>query len=361
MIKINLQLFSDAGEKTEKPTSKRREKAREEGQVAKSMEINSAFLFIFMFMTLHVSGSYLYRNVLDLFKNVYSVYFHKRDIYTVRLMNRLFLEISISMIKILIPIFIVSFILGLIVNILQIGWKVTWKPLKPNFKRINPLSGFKKMFSLRSIVELVKSILKLVIIGSVVYGFIHEQIKNIKGLLNMNYEQVLSYTGNIVVSMALRIGVIYIFIAALDYAYQRYEHEKSLKMTKQEIKEEYKQAEGDPQIKAKIKQKQREISMRRMMQDVPKADVVITNPTHFAVAVMYKADGENAPIVLAKGQDYMAKRIREIAKEHKIQIVENKPLARTLYSTTEIGQEIPPDLYQAVAEILAYVYSLKNS
>jgi flagellar biosynthetic protein FlhB len=256
--------------------------------------------------------------------------------------------------------FLVALLAALIVNYAQVGILFTMETLKIKGDRINPLSGFKRIFSLRSAVELVKSIIKILIVGWVAYSYLKSKTDDVLKLIDTDLMDVLFFIGDAAFTVALRICMAMIILGFADYLYQRFDYEKSLKMTKQEVKEEYKQMEGNPEIKSKIKQKQRQISLKRMMQDIPKADVVITNPTHFAVALKYDAEKAAAPIVVAKGQDYIALRIKQIAAENRVQIVENKPLARTLYSTVDIGQAIPPDLYQAVAEILAFVYNLKN-
>jgi len=260
------------------------------------------------------------------------------------------------------PMFAVALIVGLVVNIVQVGWMVTTKPLKPKFSKLNPIKGFKKIISLTSLVNLVKSILKLLIIGTVVYSIIRNMMDNLlPHLLWMEaWESVLAL-GNVVINMGLAVGALMLFVAALDTAYTRWKHEKDLKMTKQEVKQEWKNQEGDPQVKGKIKQKMREASMRRMMQNVPQADVIITNPTHYAVALKYDLLGAlTAPILVAKGVDYTAKRIRELGIEHDIHIVENPPLARAIYAQVEVDKEIPEELYVAVAEIMAYVFQLKG-
>jgi len=258
------------------------------------------------------------------------------------------------------PLMLLSLAVGLVVNIFQVKWHPTLKPLMPKFSKLNPISGLKRMFSMRSVLELVKSLAKLGIIGWAVYTMIASRMEDLFILLDMPILSALMLIGNLAVDLGLMVGALYLLIAAADYAYQRYKHTKDLKMTKQEVKEEYKQTEGNPQIKGKIRQKMREISMRRMMAEVPGADVIITNPTHYAVALKYEKDSLSAPLCVAKGVDFLAKRIREVAVENKVEIVEDKQLARAIYNTVDIGREIPPELYQAVAEILAFVYRLKN-
>jgi flagellar biosynthetic protein FlhB len=233
--------------------------------------------------------------------------------------------------------------------------------LQIKLNRLNPLSGLKRIFSVRSLTELIKSIFKIVVVGIIGFSYLKGEVVNMLKTMDMDVVSIAAYIGVTATNVAIRMCIALLILGVLDYGYQWWEYEKNLRMTKQEIKEEYKQTEGNPEIKSKIKQKQRQISLRRMMQSVPEADVVITNPTHYAVAIKYDIKISDAPVVLAKGQDYMALKIKEKAKENGIEIVENKSLARALYSTVEIGEKIPPDLYQAVAEVLAFVYGLKNS
>jgi len=275
-------------------------------------------------------------------------------------MQKLIVYIFGQILIIIAPMLIVSFSVGIITNLVQVGWKPTTKPLKPKFSRLNPMSGFKRLFSMKSMFELLKSIVKLTIIGVIIYNIVKNELNHIQELLNMEILQAAIYIGNLIIDIGLSVGLYFIFIAIADFAYQKFNLHKELKMTKQEVKEEYKNSEGNPEIKGKIKQKMRESSMRRMMQDVPQADVIITNPTHYAVALKYDKEKAQAPIVVAKGEDHLARKIKQVAKENNVEIVENKYLARTLYATVDIGKEIPPELYQAVAEVLAFVYNLKN-
>ncbi len=261
---------------------------------------------------------------------------------------------------IVLPVFAAGVFIVFVCDVVQVKWKPTTKPLKPKFSKLNPVSGFKKFLSLNSLVELVKSVLKLAVVGYVVYKYIVDEISQIFILYNISLNQAIGLIGKIVTDLGIRIALLYMLIAFLDYVYQKRKFKKDMKMTKQEVKDEYKNQEGDPQIKGKQKQKMREASMRRMMQQLPEADVVITNPTHYAVAIKYDAEKYDAPYVIAKGEDYLAQRIKDVAKENDIEIVENKPLARMLYANVEVGGLIPPELYQSVAEVLAFVYHLKG-
>ncbi|MDA3845002.1 MAG: flagellar biosynthesis protein FlhB [Vallitaleaceae bacterium] len=360
LISMNLQFFAEdgAGEKTEQPTSKKKEKAREDGRVAKSTEVTSAVLLFTMFSAFKIFGPASVEAMLELTGEMYRLFGIKT--IDVNYASSIIGYVVMTIIKILLPYFIVAVLVALVTNLAQVGWHPTMKPLEPKFNKFNPIEGFKRMFSMKSIIELIKSLLKIAFILAIVYN----SIKNYEELILMIYNlPLLDAYGmiiNICFDVGVKVGGFFLIIAAIDYAYQRYDLNKKLKMTKQEVKDEYKQSEGNPEIKSRIRQKMREASMRRMMQDLPIADVIITNPTHFAVAVQYDVSGFGAPIVLAKGADLMAARIREKAKEYDIEMVENRALARTLYYTVDIGDEIPPELYQVVAEILAMVYTLRD-
>ncbi len=359
-LSYNLQFFAAEDEgKTEKATPKKREDARKKGQVAKSIEINTAFLFLFAFSALKYLGPYMKRSLEDIFFDSFSRISSADVFFESVFMSRYMGYVFLSIMKIAGPVLIIIMVAGVIASYIQVGWHPTLEPMTPKFNKLNPISGLKRMFSTRSLMELAKALFKIAILTYVIYSRIKTELPTFLMLMDMSPEQILAYVASLVVSIGLRIAIIFLFMSAVDFAYQKYKHEDDIKMTKQEIKDEHKQSEGDPQIKSQIKQKMREMSMRRMMQSVPEADVIITNPTHYAVAIKYSPEKGLAPIVTAKGADYIAQKIKEKANEHDIQIVENKPLARTLYAVVDIGEEIPPELYQAVAEILAFIYSLK--
>lgn len=358
-IDINLSFFE--GDKTEQPTASKKEKARSEGQVALSKEVATAIIFIASFLALKVFAGYLYEGSIEIFYKNLTLIESIDDIFNINYINNLILFVMQRIFIICLPIFAVCLFFGLIVNLIQVGWKPSSKLLKPKLSAFNPVNGFKRIISVRSLVEFVKSLLKLAIVSIAIYSCLKDEVYQIQSLMFMDLFQGLLYIGNVCVNLGIKVGIYFILVAVLDYAYTRYSHNKKLKMTKQEVKDEHKMSEGDPQIKGKIRQKMREVSMRRMMQEIPNADVVITNPTHYAVALKYDNLTSRAPIVVAKGVDHLARRIKEIAKENNVEIVENRPLARTLYSTVDIGKEIPPELYQAVAEVLAFVYKLKNA
>lgn len=356
---INLQLFAEDG-KTEKATPKKRQDARKKGQVLQSREVSAALILILVFLCLRLFGGYIYGQLGMYFKRVFTVYTDPGFIFTAGFLPLFLNETLTVAAKVIAPVFIAALATGLIVEYAQVGFLFTLETLSFKFNRISPVSGFKRIFSTRAAVELFKSLIKISVIGLVVYIYLKGEANNVIKMMDMDIMNLAIYIGTICINLAVRICGILVFLGGIDYLYQWWEYEKSLKMTKHEVKEEYKQIEGNPEIKSKIKQKQRQISMRRMLADVPKADVIITNPTHYAVAIKYDANVSDAPLLTAKGQDFMALRIKETAKENGVEIVENKILARTIYETVEIGRAIPPELYQAVAEVLAFVYSLRE-
>ena len=353
---FDLQRFAEGEDKTEEPTEKRRKDAREKGQVARSQELNAAFVLLMGFFCLRILWEYIYTNISEY--TVY-IYTHLAQSTSIENIRELFIGIMLLLAKTSFPIMVAILIIGLGINIFQVGLVVSTQRLNINLGKLNPINGFGRIFSKRSLVELIKSIFKILIIGSFIYMYLKDQIPFMPYLMYFDLARSLEEIANIIFNMVFKVIAIIIVMGILDYAYQKWQTTQDLKMSKQEVKDEHKQMEGDPQIKGKIRRKQREMAMMRMMQEVPKADVIITNPTHLAVALMYK-QGMVAPLIIAKGQDLVADRIKQIAREHKITIVENKPLARALYAAAEVGDMVPNELYQAVAEVLAYVYRLKN-
>ena len=363
LLRIDLQLFAEGpgGEKTEKATSKKREDARKKGNVMKSVEVVTALILLVAFFTIRVTGGMIYDQISRFFDRVITKHSVAADNFTINGLYRLFIDGLITFIICAGPILAVVFITAFVANAAQVGFTFSTEPImfKPN--KLNPINGFKRMFSAKSLVNLIKSLAKVAVIGTLAYSYIRSRLESIMMLMRVTDIFAIVTIGlNIVFGLAFQVCVAMLILALFDYAYQWWQYEKDLKMTKQEVKEEYKQMEGDPKIKSKIKEKQRQISMQRMMSNVPKADVVITNPTHLAVAVKYDLEVADAPVVLAKGSDYVAFRIRQIAEESGVDIVENKPLAKSLYESTEVGDRIPVELYQAVAEVLAFVYNLRN-
>jgi flagellar biosynthetic protein FlhB len=356
-LQLDLQLF--AQEKTEKATPKKKQDSRKKGQVAKSMEIPGAFILFFSFLAMYLFSPFYKERIYKFFTVGFNEYLYW-DV-TAQNITTLFVQLIYEGLIFMSPIFIIVIVIAILGNFVQFGFLVSTDPLKPKLSKLNPIEGVKKIFGLRALVELLKSMIKLTVVGSVVYITLWNEIDTILKLSQMSLQDTLGYVANITVLLGMLIGLILIALSIFDYMYQKYEYEKNLKMSKQDIKDEYKKSEGDPLIKGKIREKQRRMAMQRMMQDIPKADVVITNPTHFAIAIQYDPSEMEAPIVLAKGMDFIALKIKEAAKEHGIVLMENKPLARALYDQVEIGGSIPHDLFQAVAEVLAYVYKLKGN
>ena len=365
---LDLQFFGEdgpGGEKTEEPTSKKLDDARKEGQVAKSQEICNAVSLIAMFLTLRFAGLGIGERFLENFRYVYSVI----PDYTKLIRGEIVLNdyagllriMIIRLLLIILPIFAIGVIVAFGTNMAQIKWMVTSKPLQPKLNKLSPMSGLKRMFSKKKLVDLALSIAKLAVIFGVVWSYIKDKFALVGLLYDMSIGAAVSEICHTVLDLGLRISIIYLLVAVLDLIYQRRKFHKDMMMTKQEVKDEYKNSEGDPQIKGKIRQKMQEASRRRMLQSVPEADVVITNPTHFAVALKYDSEIADAPVVIAKGQDFLAQKIKDEARNAGVEIVENKPLARMIYHNVDLGGKIPPELYQAVAEVLAFVYNLKES
>lgn len=359
-LRIPLQFFADSDEKTEEPTAKRKSEARKKGQVFKSVELNSAIVLLAVFICLKTFGLDLYKKVVEVVELTFNVYMIKEDLFTIKGIMSLGKELTVIFFSAMLPIFAFAALMGVISNLMQSGILFTVEPIKPKFSNINPAKGIKQMFSLKHTAEFfIKSILKIGVVAIIAYNAIKNNYISILNTVNLNASSIAQYIMGTIVDLGIQISAWLLGISLIDVVVQIRKHKKELRMTKQEIKEEYKQTEGNPQIKGKIRQKQRQMAVNRMMKEIPKADVVITNPTHFAVAIRYAPEESDAPTVIAKGQDYVALRIKEIAKENKVEIVENKALARTLYASVDIGEPIPEELYQAVAEILAYVYSIK--
>ncbi|MDR5658251.1 flagellar biosynthesis protein FlhB [Serpentinicella sp. ANB-PHB4] len=356
---INLQLFSE--EKTEKPTPKKRKESREEGQVLQSKEINSALVLLGAFASLYLFSNFIGSSMKSFTVLLYENYLSVNYEFSQGAINRIYMMTILNMFKIVLPIGMLCLVIGVLSSYVQVGYLFTLKPLKPKLSKLNPIQGFKKLFSMKSLIELIKSILKIILVGFFVYRYAINNISTIMSLIGTEIQISINTIINVTTNIAMRAGAALIAIAIIDYLFQKYDYEKNLKMSKHEIKQEHKQTEGNPEIKSKIKEKQRQMSMSRMMQEIPKADVIITNPTHFAVAIIYNPKEFSAPRVVAKGQDLIAQNIKKIAGEHSIPVVENKPLARTLYSVVDIGDSIPPDLYESVAEVLAYVYQLNET
>lgn len=366
ILPYNLQWFAndEGGEKTEPATQKKLEDARKEGKVAKSKELTAAFDLIVLFLVLKFFVGYVGNGLLEIFSFVYGNMddFVKvnRSYLSAQAVSGFLMNMILKWMMIVLPFFIFGIAITLLLSIFQVGWKVSAKPLEPKLSKFNPINGFKRIFSKDSIFNLFMSIVKIALIGIVAYNSLKDKENELFILYDMPLNQAIGLIGDIIIDTGLMISIVYLLVGIADFIYQRIKFRDEMKMSKQEIKDEYKNTEGDPQVKGQQKRRMQEASRRRMMQDVPKADVVITNPTHIAVALKYDPDVSPAPYLLAKGEEYVAKRIKEVAKENGIEIVENKPLARMIYANVDIGAEIPPELYHAVAEVLAMLYNAKH-
>lgn len=350
--------FYEGGDKTEDPTPHRLREARRKGQVFKSMELNSAINILGVMILLLVFSAVAFRG----FEDVFNVFFGTMLAIPITTLNVqvVFREAVMRYLVIMLPIFSVALVLGVASNLVQIGFLASTEQMSPQLNRLNPLEGFKKIISKKALFEMVKALLKIAIIGTVTYLFVQSRMNTMLLLVNQTAASSLKVFWNTMVTLGIIVGLVFLALAFMDYIFQRHEYKSSLKMSRKDIKDEYKQLEGDPLVRAKLREKQRQLARERMMQDVPTADVVITNPTHIAIALVYREGEYNAPRVVAKGVEVLAQRIREIAAEHDIAIVENPPVAQMLWKHTEIGEEIPIELYQAVAEIMAMVYQAKE-
>lgn len=368
LLKLNLQLFAKegaGGEKTEPATEKKLSDARKEGQVAKSRELGQAFALLALFVVLKVWVGTMGHNFMNGFRMNYSrmkemTTFVNGEI-SVKDFTRLINSNILQMALIVAPVFIAALVVAVVSDVMQVKWQPTSKPLRPKFSKINPISGFKRIFSKEKLIDLLKSLLKIILLGYLAYTTIRGEFAVLFALYDVELIRAVTIIGEIAINMGLKISAFYIVIGFADFGYQKWKFAEDMKMTKQEVKDEWKNAEGDPAIKGKQKQRMMEASRRRMMQAVPSADVVITNPTHFAVAVKYDVSVFDAPFVVAKGEDFLAARIKERAEEAGVEIVENKPLARMLYYNVDLGSPIPPELYQTVAEILAAIYNARQA
>lgn len=362
---LRLQFFAQegpGGEKTEEPTTKKLEDARKEGQVSKSQELTTAVGLMGLFLSLKLFTGMLGNRLMLSFSDAYGMIGTVgSEEFNQNTYGRLLQDGILTVLIAILPFLAVAFLIAFVSNVVQVKWKVTGKPLMPKLSKLDPIKGFKKIFSADKIMELIKALAKILVISVLAYTTIKDKIKNLYLLYQIGSVSAAAiYVGQEIIDLGVKISAFFLVIGFADLIYQKRKFKKEMRMTKQEVKDEYKQTEGDPQIKGRIRQKMREVSQRRMMQQLPEADVVITNPTHFACALKYDREVSSAPVLIAKGADYVAAKIKEVAKEHDIPIVENKPLARMLYYNVDLEQEIPTELYQMTAEVLSYVYSLKN-
>ena len=346
-------------ERTEKATAKKREEARKKGQVAISREVSSAMVMLASLGFFYFAGSWMFWSLSEIITRVYQNFGTLR-FDTINDASVFSMEVLDRMIRILIPFLLPLAVLGLAANILQVGLKFSSEAIAPKLNKLSPISGIKRLVSLKALVELAKSTLKLMFIGTIAFILVKNDLKYFPLLVQQEVGQILVFIARVSIKISFFVCLALVLLAVLDFLYQRWQYEQDLKMTKQEVKDEQKQTYGDPKVKSRIRSLQMEMARRRMMEAVPEADVVITNPTHFAIALKFNAEEMVAPRVLAKGAGHVAQRIREIAAEHQVPIVEDKPLAQALYKMVELGDYIPAELYRAVAEVLAYVYRLKG-
>ena len=345
------------GERTERATPKRREEARRQGQVPRSTELTHALVLLVGVGVLAALGGRMLRGLSELVR--VQLAGATASAVSVEGVYVLFQRLSMQILMVMLPLVLALILIGLSSNVLQVGFMVTARPLTPRWSAINPIEGFKRIFSLRSVTELVKALLKVGLIGLIAWTTVKADLEQLVPLIGADGTLLLSRVGAATVKLGLRVGAALLVLAILVYGYQRWEYERSIRMSRQEVEEEQKQQDGDPQVKSRIRQMQRQLSRRRMMTAVPTADVVITNPTHVAVALKYDRVTMAAPVVVAKGMRKLAQRIKETAREHHVPIVEDPPLARLLYREAELDRPIPVSLYQAVAQVLAHVWRLR--
>lgn len=344
-----------ADDRTEAPTPRRRQEARAKGQVARSHDLTSAVLLLAAFVGLYLFGPPLGRMLTAMIAAALSIEGPPADLGPVRY---LVLETGAELSRNLLPLLGAMFVIGVAVLFFQVGPLLTWQPITPSFAKINPLSGIMRLFSARSAMMAAINFLKLLFVAGVAYFTLAGSAAAVLGATGLDFQDIIVLTATLTFELGMKLAAALLILALLDLLWQRHRHERDLRMTKEEVKDELRSMEGDPHIRRRRRQLQLQLALQRLRKDVPKADVIVTNPTHFAVAIRYDAETMTAPKVVAKGADYVALRIRQIAAEYGIPMVERKPLARSLYETVEVGQYIPEKFYRAVAEILAYIYEL---
>jgi flagellar biosynthetic protein FlhB len=346
------------GEKTEKATARKREKSREEGQVANSREAASVAVMMTTLLVFYFGAGWMLEKVRAFMLSTFLMIENfDMTVGSLYLLMRLAIVETMTIIA---PLLLALLVAGVGINLVQVGWHPSTKTMEPKLSKLNPISGAKKLVSLKSLVELVKSCLKISLISYIAFRVVRDSFDQLISMGVTSIHSIIDLTGTIAMDIIWNVTIALILLAILDIAYQRYDNEKKMKMTKQEVKEENKNYEGNPQVKSRQRGLQRDIAMRRMMDAVPDADVILTNPTHVSVAIKYDALVSDAPMVVAKGAGVIALRIREIATENGVPILERPPLARELYRTVKLGSTVPKALYEAVAQILAFIYNLKS-
>ena len=359
LVPFNLQFFAQDPDRTEEATPRRKQEARKKGQVPRSNELNSIIVLLALFVILNFFGHWFYSGFVNYMTHFLSPDELNTELSDSNIRNVMFRH-GLIFLRLFLPLGLGALLMGVVINFIQVGPMFSLEPLKPKFSKLNPLTGLQRLFSAHGFLELAKSIIKLAIVVYFAFTTIRDHLFFFLDMARQTPFDVAMAIWRIIYQVAIKICLFLLVMAVFDYMYQRWEFRKSIRMTKREIKDEFKQTEGNPQIKNKIRQRQREIATRRMMQDVPKADVVITNPTHLAIALKYDSLKMSAPVVVAKGEGFIAQKIKEIAAASDVVLVENRPLAQAIYRTVDIGEAIPANLFQAVAEVLAYVYRLKR-
>lgn len=347
-----------SGDKTEEPTPHKLQEARKKGQIAKSKELTTAILVIVTYRVFAANATKMWQQIVDYAQSMFRMVENIASQLDMAYAQQLLMYTINNLLIIIMPILLVTFLVAVIVEVLQTQFVVSSEALTPKLDKLNPMNGLKRIFSMKGFIQILITLLKILIVAWIVWSVIKERIPLVITSLQMTPWNLMFFVGEMVMTMATKIGGFYLAIALLDYLYQKHEFHKSMMMTKQEVKEEYKRLEGDPTIKQAQRQKQREAAMRRQKGAVPNADVVVTNPVHLACAIRYNAELDKAPLLLAKGKRLIAEDIKRIAEENFVPVVENESLARSIYDTTEPGNTIPPDLYRPVAELLAFVYKL---
>ena len=344
---------SNGQEKTEKPTSKRRKDARKEGNVFQSRDAVTVVMLFGVFCILRLLLPLLYETIRDCMVYFFSAVGNENPLGT---SPHIYIYMVVAVIKCAMPALLASMVLGIIAHGVQTRFNVSFQSLRPKFSKMNPINGIKKMFGIKKLVDLAKNLIKIALLVVLLVNLLKTDLIEVSQMLDMQAYTSAIRMLQLVFELVVKVCVAFAVVAFFDYLYQRWDYENNLKMTKQEVKDEYKNTEGNPEIKGRIRRLQRQMAMSRMMQKVPEADVIVRNPTHFAVALKYDPEKNGAPVVLAKGQDELALRIVRVGEENGVYVIENRPLARALYASCELDREIPAEFYGAVAEILVYIY-----
>jgi flagellar biosynthetic protein FlhB len=346
-------------DKTEEPTGKKLDDERKQGNVIQSQEVKTALMLtsilIAVWMFIPFMMSHLRSMLAGLIEHSFTI-----RVGTENELVELTTDVLVRLGIVMAPLFVMFIVIGVAASVGQVGWMVSWSKLEPKLSKLNPLAGLKRIFSARSVIELGKSIIKLIVVGTILTLLTMPRLKELESLPGMELMQILTYLHKVIIRLIFAVVLIVAALGGADYLYQRYSFMKKMKMSRQEVKDEHKNAEGDPIVKSRLRALRMQRARQRMMAAVPKADVIVTNPTHYACALKYDPETMGAPVLLAKGKDLIALRIRQVAEENEIPIVENPPLARALFASVELDHEVPPDHYKAVAEVISYVMRLKG-